>query len=82
MLDLNNILHTLGVDHLDLDVVAPVDQQRLGALLAEYVRHASSTTMPPAGPHAAPELTNEELTPGTGMLPRVGADDPNQQPSS
>lgn len=25
--------------------------------------------LPPAGPHASPELTDEEKTPGTGSLP-------------
>ena len=34
----------------------------------------------PAGPHARPELTEEEKTPGSGMLPEP--DDPNQGPSS
>lgn len=33
----------------------------------------------PAGPHARPELTEEEKTPGSGMLP--GPDDPNPGPS-
>ncbi|WAC27485.1 DUF2934 domain-containing protein [Ancylobacter sp. SL191] len=37
--------------------------------------------MPSAGPHARPDLVNEDATPGTGMLPDVGSDDPNQQPS-
>lgn len=37
--------------------------------------------MPAAGPHAKPGLTNELATPGTGMLPEIGSDDPNQQPS-
>lgn len=26
-------------------------------------------TLPPAGPHATPELTDKEKTPGTGSLP-------------
>jgi hypothetical protein len=33
----------------------------------------------PAGSHAAPELTDREKTPGSGMLP--GDDDPNASPS-
>jgi hypothetical protein len=33
--------------------------------------------MPPAGPHAKPELTDEEKTPGSGMLP-----DPVREPKS
>jgi hypothetical protein len=30
---------------------------------------AEPADMPPAGPHAAPERTNENATPGTGALP-------------
>lgn len=37
--------------------------------------------VPAAGPHAKPELTNEDATPGTGMLPDPQSRDPNQQPS-
>ena len=33
----------------------------------------------PAGPHARPELTEEEKTPGSGMLPEQN--DPNQGPT-
>jgi len=33
----------------------------------------------PAGPHARPELTEKEKTPGSGMMPE--RDDPNQGPS-
>jgi hypothetical protein len=33
-----------------------------------------------AGPHAAPELTDYDKTPGSGMLPDSG--DPNVSPSS
>ena len=29
----------------------------------------ASRNRPPAGPHAKPELTNEESTPGSGLLP-------------
>lgn len=34
---------------------------------------------PPAGPHAKPELTDSDKTPGSGMLPEP--DDPNASPS-
>jgi hypothetical protein len=34
---------------------------------------------PTAGPHARPDLTDPDKTPGTGMLP--DPDDPNVQPS-
>jgi hypothetical protein len=38
--------------------------------------------MPVAGPHAKPELMDEDKTPGTGMLPPVGkGKDGNQAPS-
>ncbi|MDQ0457250.1 hypothetical protein [Rhizobium paknamense] len=31
--------------------------------------------MPPAGPHARPELTDKEKTPGTGALPEDSQED-------
>lgn len=37
---------------------------------------------PAAGPHAREELTNPDLTPGTGALPAVGDDESNVQPTS
>jgi hypothetical protein len=41
------------------------------------------SAMPPAGPHATPELMDEEKTPGTGALPPIGEDDDgNMQPTS
>lgn len=36
--------------------------------------------IPPAGPHARPELTNPDLTPGTGVLPNDD-NDANPQPT-
>jgi hypothetical protein len=37
---------------------------------------------PAAGPHAKPELMDEEKTPGAGTLPPVGeSDDGNAQPT-
>lgn len=39
--------------------------------------------MPAAGPHAKPELTNPDATPGTGSLPEPGeASDGDMQPTS
>jgi hypothetical protein len=35
--------------------------------------------MPPAGPHARPELTDYDKTPGSGILPRP--DEDNTQPT-
>jgi hypothetical protein len=37
----------------------------------------SREQVPPAGPHAKPELTDEEKTPGSGVLP-----DPVRMPKS
>ena len=34
-------------------------------------------TMPPAGPHAGPDLTNPDATPGAGVLP--SEDNPGQK---
>jgi hypothetical protein len=31
--------------------------------------------LPPAGPHATPELTNEDATPGSGYLPQISPED-------
>ena len=43
---------------------------------------ASDDDMPAAGPHAKPELTNPDATPGSGMFPAPGdEDDTNAQPS-
>lgn len=36
--------------------------------------------MHPAGPHARPELTDEEATPGTGALPDMTANDRDVDP--
>ncbi|CAL74777.1 conserved hypothetical protein [Bradyrhizobium sp. ORS 278] len=35
--------------------------------------------IPPAGPHARPDLTDRDKTPGTGMLPEP--DDSNPSPT-
>lgn len=40
-------------------------------------RDRSPDKIPPAGPHAKPELTDEEKTPGSGVLP-----DPAHKPKS
>jgi hypothetical protein len=39
----------------------------------------SSGPVNSAGPHAAPELTDTQKTPGSGMLPEPG--DPNASPT-
>jgi len=40
-----------------------------------------SEKMPAAGPHAQPELTNPDATPGSGMFQPLEGDDENMQPS-
>jgi hypothetical protein len=40
-----------------------------------------SEKMPAAGPHARPELTNSDATPGSGMFQPLEGDDENMQPS-
>lgn len=40
----------------------------------------ASPDQPPAGPHAKPELTNTESTPGAGLLP--DPDNPSDTPDS
>ncbi|QIB33603.1 DUF2934 domain-containing protein [Ancylobacter pratisalsi] len=43
---------------------------------------AQEFSVPSAGPHARADLTNEDATPGTGILPPVGSDeDGNSQPT-
>jgi len=37
-------------------------------------RQKASRRMHPAGPHARPELTDQDATPGTGALPDLTAD--------
>lgn len=37
-------------------------------------RQKASPCMHPAGPHARPELTDQDATPGTGALPDITAD--------
>jgi hypothetical protein len=53
----------------------------------EFNRHIKKPSeadekMPNAGPHARPELTNKDATPGAGTLPPVGkSDDGNESPT-
>jgi len=37
---------------------------------------AARTPPPPAGPHARPDLTNYDATPGAGTLPRQNPEGP------
>lgn len=39
-------------------------------------------TMPSAGPHDKPELTNPDATPGAGTLPEPGSSNPSDADSS
>jgi hypothetical protein len=43
------------------------------------VKPPDAGKMPPAGPHARPELTDKDKTPGSGMLPEP--DDSNPSPT-
>lgn len=53
------------------------------ALAGEERSKRNASDLPSAGPHARPELTNPDSTPGTGMLPPIGpSDDPNMQSTS
>lgn len=47
---------------------SPDDKPRRGA-------GSAPAAMPPAGPHAKPELTNPDATPGAGSLPDPDAKD-------
>jgi len=49
---------------------------------AEPAQCSMDSVLPSAGPHARPELTNPDLTPGTGMLPDPESHDPTMQPTS
>jgi len=48
---------------------------------AAVEKHEPSDT-PPAGPHAKPELTNPDATPGSGMFPEAGDEDEATSPAS
>ena len=41
-----------------------------------------ATDIPPAGPHAKPELTDEGKTPGTGILPKTDKGDKESVPGT
>ncbi|WP_198598389.1 hypothetical protein [Mangrovicella endophytica] len=42
---------------------------------ASREKRSNTAEQNPAGPHAKPELTNEDATPGAGSLPDAGQDD-------
>jgi hypothetical protein len=45
-------------------------------------RDRKKEDVPPAGPHAVPKLSDEDKTPGSGMLPPVNKEQgPNEAPS-
>ena len=39
-----------------------------GEARKRHIESEGKSTMPPAGPHAEPHLTNPDATPGTGSL--------------
>jgi hypothetical protein len=65
----------------DADEVTP-NQAQNGKRQEKTPDRRSPFDMPPAGPHARPELINPDLTPGTGVLPDLESNDPNSQPTS
>ena len=76
-----------GEDRSDwvFEIKDETDHTVLKVQFAQALHAGESTAsgMPPAGPHSRPSLTNPDSTPGTGMLPPVGAsDDPNMQSTS
>ncbi len=63
------------------------DQTVLKVPFAEAARDKpeapDASDMPPAGPHARPDLMNPDATPGAGTLPPIGtSEDPNMQSTS
>ncbi|NPU66539.1 hypothetical protein HL667_16160 [Bradyrhizobium sp. 83012] len=46
-------------------------------MVGEAPKTPQAEDMPMAGPHARPELTDNDKTPGTGMLPEPGSSNPS-----
>jgi hypothetical protein len=67
---------------LELDQKLGVEAKDRPGAAARQAPDPKERIIPPAGPHARPDLINRDLTPGTGMLPDPESDDPNMQPSS
>ena len=61
-------------DEMDKNSLDPGGKPETGG--KGVARPAASTP-----PELDPELNNPDSTPGTGMLPELGEDDPNMQPS-
>ncbi len=68
-------------DHLEMQMKEGVDQ--LWKRVMEKIKRPDTKPgVPPAGPHAKPELTDESKTPGAGTLPPPGkSDDGNPAPT-
>jgi hypothetical protein len=62
--------------------IGTVDFRRLGEKLSECIGRGLKPPMPPAGPHAVRELTNDSLTPGSGKFPHAGSSDANRKSST
>lgn len=69
--------HSIGAVIFDLwfEERAMGEKKRPSATPERRGTPPRSEPLPAAGPHAKPELTNEDATPGTGSLPRPGGGD-------
>src|SRR3954452_22255420 len=67
---------------LKLDEKLGIQVKDPGGVAARHTPDLKERIIPPAGPHARPDLINRDLTPGSGMLPDADSEDPNMQPSS
>ncbi|GLH81868.1 hypothetical protein SSBR45G_67770 [Bradyrhizobium sp. SSBR45G] len=55
----------------------PEEQHETQGAAPPEVKQHEAEKMPSAGPHARPELTDNDKTPGTGMLPEPGDANPS-----
>ncbi len=55
----------------------PRDRRELRDADAPATKRPGPESMPSAGPHARPDLTDKDKTPGTGMLPEPGDANPS-----
>src|SRR4051812_45086199 len=75
---LTEAAHSAAAARFNLGGAAP-DRRSSFEDAGEQPHRWSAGAMAAAGPHASPELTDEDKTPGCGMLP--GKDDTNPSPT-